>query len=141
VGYHGRSSSVNISGTDVVRPSGQVSSYTSAEQLPPFLPSFLPALTAMLLPSSPPLSYLSSLLPPLQLQVHPTDASQGSSYGPCKLMDFELEMAFFVGGKTNPQGQAISMEEVGGVAGMMMCCAVMCCPVMCCDVMFCAVLC
>lgn len=68
VGYHGRSSSVNISGTDVVRPTGQ-------------------------------------------LQVHPTDATQGSTYGPCKLMDFELEMAFFVGGKANPLGQPIGMDE------------------------------
>lgn len=33
-------------------------------------------------------------------------------HGACKLMDFELEMAFFVGGKANLQGQPISMDEV-----------------------------
>lgn len=32
-----------------------------------------------------------------QLQADATDDSKGSVYGPCKLMDFELEMAFFVG--------------------------------------------
>jgi fumarylacetoacetase len=54
VGYHGRSSSVVVSGTNVVRPCGQ-------------------------------------------LQADPTDETKGSVYGACKLMDFELEMAFFVG--------------------------------------------
>jgi fumarylacetoacetase len=58
VGYHGRSSSVCISGTPVVRPRGQ-------------------------------------------LQIDKAEPKKGSSYGPCRLMDFELEMAFFVGGKTN----------------------------------------
>ena len=32
-----------------------------------------------------------------QLQADPTDETKGSVYGACKLMDFELEMAFFVG--------------------------------------------
>lgn len=68
VGYHGRSSSIVISGTDVVRPSGQ-------------------------------------------LQAHPTDEKQGSVYGPCKLLDFELEMAFFVGGGGNPLGRPLTMAE------------------------------
>jgi len=68
VGYHGRSSSVVISGTDVVRPAGQ-------------------------------------------LQAHPTDDKQGSVYGACKLLDFELEMAFFVGGGGNPLGQPLSMAD------------------------------
>ncbi|GLV46376.1 Fumarylacetoacetase [Carabus blaptoides fortunei] len=32
-------------------------------------------------------------------------------YGPCKLMDFELEMAFFVGGVGNKLGEPISMAR------------------------------
>mmetsp|Transcript_15999 Transcript_15999/g.26029 ORF Transcript_15999/g.26029 Transcript_15999/m.26029 type:complete len:321 (+) Transcript_15999:68-1030(+) len=36
-----------------------------------------------------------------QLQIDPLDPMKGSTYGPCKLMDFELEVAFFVGGATN----------------------------------------
>lgn len=68
VGYHGRSSSVCITGTPVVRPRGQ-------------------------------------------LQVDKADPKKGSSHGPCRLMDFELEMAFFVGGKTNKLGKPITMAE------------------------------
>lgn len=69
VGYHGRSSSVVISNTNVVRPCGQ-------------------------------------------LQIDKDDPSKGSSYGPCRLLDFELEMAFFVGGTPNPLGKPITMAEV-----------------------------
>ena len=58
VGYHGRSSSVVVSCTDVRRPCGQ-------------------------------------------LQADAADPVKGSTYGPCRFMDFELEMAFFVGGKEN----------------------------------------
>lgn len=68
VGYHGRASSVVISGTDVVRPSGQ-------------------------------------------LQKNKENPKEGSTYGPCRLLDFELEMAFFVGGPENPLGNPISMEN------------------------------
>jgi fumarylacetoacetase len=68
VGYHGRSSSVVVSGTDVVRPRGQ-------------------------------------------LQANKEDPSQGSTYGPCRLMDFELEMACYVGGPTNTLGRALTMAE------------------------------
>ncbi len=68
VGYHGRSSSIVISGTDVVRPSGQ-------------------------------------------LQADKADPSKGSIFSSCKLLDFELEMAFFVGGAGNPQGKPISIAE------------------------------
>jgi len=57
VGYHGRASSVYLSGTDVVRPMGQ-------------------------------------------LQKNKEDPKEGSHHGACKLMDFELEMAFFVGGES-----------------------------------------
>lgn len=68
VGYHGRSSSVVISGTDVVRPSGQV-------------------------------------------QTDRNDPSKGSIFSPCRLLDFELEMAFFVGGKTNQIGTPLTISE------------------------------
>lgn len=68
VGYHGRASSVVISGTDVVRPSGQ-------------------------------------------LQIDRDDPSKGSSYGPCRLLDFELEMAFFLGGPANALGRPLTIAE------------------------------
>jgi fumarylacetoacetase len=68
VGYHGRASSVVVSGTDVVRPTGQV-------------------------------------------QADKEDASKGSIYSPCRLLDFELEMAFFVGGQQNDLGRPLTMAE------------------------------
>lgn len=58
VGYHGRASTVQVSGEPVIRPCGQ-------------------------------------------LQLDPDDPTQGSIFGPCKLLDFELEVAFFVGGPAN----------------------------------------
>lgn len=36
-----------------------------------------------------------------QLQLDPSDPAKGSAYGPSELMDFELEVAFFVGGRTD----------------------------------------
>ena len=64
VGYHGRASSIILSGTDIYRPKGQ--------QLP-------------------------------------LDA-KAPVFGPCKLLDFELEMAFITGdGK--PLGDSISIDE------------------------------
>jgi len=68
VGYHGRSSSVVVSGTEVVRPRGQ-------------------------------------------LQINKEDPKQGSEYGACRLMDFELEMACFLGGKSNPMGESVDMSN------------------------------
>jgi len=68
VGYHGRASSVYVSGTDVVRPRGQ-------------------------------------------LQKDRDDPKQGSVYGACRLLDFELEMGFFVGGPGSAPGQCLSMAE------------------------------
>ncbi len=64
VGYHGRASSIVVSGTEIYRPKGQ--------QRP--------------------------------------DDSQPPVYGPCKLLDFELEMAFVVGQSTK-MGQSISTAE------------------------------
>merc|ERR1712012_247163 len=65
VGYHGRASSVVVSGTPIRRPHGQT---RPADDKPP-------------------------------------------QYGPCKLMDFELEMAFFYGGSSNTLGQPLKMSE------------------------------
>lgn len=64
VGYHGRASSIVVSGTDFHRPKGQ--------QKPN--------------PEEPPV------------------------FGPCKLLDFELEMAFVIGKETQ-MGQSISTGE------------------------------
>ncbi|KAG8191235.1 hypothetical protein JTE90_003248 [Oedothorax gibbosus] len=63
VGYHGRASSIVVSGTPIKRPNGQTR----------------------------------------------PDDSQPPQFGPCKLMDFELEMAFFVGTPTK-LGEPISIE-------------------------------
>merc|ERR1712227_553958 len=65
VGYHGRASSVVVSGTPIRRPHGQT---RPADDKPP-------------------------------------------QFGPCKLMDFELEMAFFYGGTSNKLGDPIKMED------------------------------
>jgi fumarylacetoacetase len=65
VGYHGRASSVVVSGTDIRRPKGQKT---------------------------------------------PAETGGAPTYSACKLMDFELEMAFFVG-PGNKLGDPISMEK------------------------------
>ena len=67
VGYHGRASSVVISGTPVRRPNGQT---RPVETEPP-------------------------------------------KFGPCRLMDFELEMAFFVGGSCPALGDSITAQKAG----------------------------
>ncbi len=72
VGYHGRSSSVVVSGTDIRRPVGQTKA----------------------------------------------DDAKNPSYGPSKLMDFELEMGFFVG-PGNSLGEPIpianAMDHIFGM--------------------------
>merc|ERR1712212_1240537 len=65
VGYHGRASSVVVSGTPVRRPNGQT---------------------------------------------RPVD-TEPPKFGPCRLMDFELEMAFFVGGDCPPMGESITAQQ------------------------------
>jgi len=65
IGYHGRSSSVVVSGTPLRRPNGQTR--PKADEPPVF--------------------------------------------GPCKLMDFELETGFFVGGPPNPLGEPIPIDK------------------------------
>lgn len=65
IGYHGRASSVVVSGTSIHRPNGQIL----------------------------------------------VEEGKPSIFAPCKLMDFELEMAFFVGGKPNPMGHPININE------------------------------
>ena len=64
VGYHGRASSIILSGTDIHRPRGQ--------QLP--------------------------------------QDAKAPIFGPCKLLDFELEMAFITG-EGKPLGDSISIDE------------------------------
>ncbi|PVD32486.1 hypothetical protein C0Q70_07925 [Pomacea canaliculata] len=64
VGYHGRASSIVVSGTPIRRPNGQMC----------------------------------------------PDESQPPLFGPCKLLDFELEMAFFTGPATK-LGQPIPISE------------------------------
>jgi fumarylacetoacetase len=64
VGYHGRASSIGISGEPVIRPMGQM----------------LPA------------------------------EAETPVFGPCRLLDFELEMGFFVGRDTR-QGEPIAVDE------------------------------
>ena len=68
VGYHGRASSVVVTGTPIRRPRGQ-------------------------------------------LQKDRADPKQGSTHGPCKLLDFELEMGCFVG-PGNKLGDPIDMNKV-----------------------------
>jgi maleylacetoacetate isomerase len=68
VGYHGRASTVVISGTPIRRPYGQ-------------------------------------------LQKEREDPKQGSVFGPCRLFDFELELASVVGGPPNPMGQPLTMAQ------------------------------
>ncbi|KAH8239338.1 hypothetical protein KR032_003335 [Drosophila birchii] len=65
VGYHGRASSVVVSGTPIRRPLGQT-------------------------------------LP---------EGAEKPVFGACKLLDFELEMAFFIGGKGNQLGEPIRVDE------------------------------
>ncbi|WP_338768762.1 fumarylacetoacetase [Bernardetia sp. ABR2-2B] len=64
VGYHGRASSIVISGTDIHRPKGQIL---------------------------------------------PKDATE-PIFSPCRLLDFELEMAFIVG-KSTALGNSVSISE------------------------------
>ncbi|XP_033625007.1 fumarylacetoacetase-like [Asterias rubens] len=64
VGYHGRASSIVVSGTPIRRPCGQTRS----------------------------------------------DESKPPTFGPCRLMDFELEMAFFVGPGNN-MGEPIPVTK------------------------------
>lgn len=64
IGYHGRSSSIVVSGTDIHRPKGQMI---------------------------------------------PADSDQ-PVFGPCRLLDFELEMGFVIG-KTTTLGDSISIDN------------------------------
>ncbi|KAL7523732.1 hypothetical protein ACHAWF_000645, partial [Thalassiosira exigua] len=85
IGYHGRSSSVYPSGGGSAG-SGGCDERTSAVRRPCG-----------------------------QLQLDPRDPKKGSRYGPCEKMDFELEVAFFVGGpsdrESNDCGRPLTVEE------------------------------
>ena len=73
VGYHGRSSTVVVSGQDICRPCGQVQNDSNNNDV---------------------------------------TTTQGSSiYAPCRQLDFELEVAFFVGGPENPMGRALTIDQ------------------------------
>ena len=37
--------------------------------------------------------------------------NEGRTYGPCKRLDFELEIGFFVGGEENPIGTTLSVKQ------------------------------
>lgn len=65
VGYHGRASSVVVSGQGITRPNGQLQ----------------------------------------------PDETRPPVFGPCKLLDFELEMAAFVGGHGNTMGQPLTVAQ------------------------------
>ena len=64
IGYHGRSSSIDVSGRDFKRPSGQTKAPTATEP----------------------------------------------SFGPCKRLDYELEVGIFIG-KGNDLGDAVSIDD------------------------------
>ncbi|KAK4336957.1 hypothetical protein RND71_043529 [Anisodus tanguticus] len=65
VAYHGRASSIVVSGTDLYRPCGQSKA----------------------------------------------DNEKEPKFGPSKLLDFELEMAFIIGNRGNKQGEPISVKD------------------------------
>lgn len=65
VGYHGRASSVVVSGTPIHRPYGQTLPVEGADPV----------------------------------------------FGPCRLFDFELEVAFFIGGPPTKLGQRVTTQE------------------------------
>lgn len=65
VGYHGRASSVVVSGTPIRRPLGQTLPVDGADP----------------------------------------------AFGPCRLFDFELEMAFFIGGPPTELGERVTVED------------------------------
>jgi len=80
IGYHGRSSSVYPSVASGMKGGGGSGDGAGGDET----------------------TVMSTVRRPCgQLQIDPLDPMKGSTYGPCKLMDFELEVAFFVGGSTN----------------------------------------
>ena len=57
-----------------------------------------------------------------QLQLDKADPTKGSEHAPCRLLDFELEMAFFVGGPPNAVGVPLAIEEAAErVFGFVLC--------------------
>lgn len=88
VGYHGRASSIVVSGTDIRRPNGQTCPDESI-CLDQFHCSNLNVCFAFFFPI----------------------VGKPPTFGNCKLLDFELEVAFFIGGQGNKQGEPISMDQ------------------------------
>lgn len=85
VGYHGRASSIVISGTDIRRPNGQTCADESLFNFR-FIYSKL--------------FFLFDIF-----------SGKPPTYGNCKLLDYELEMAFFIGSEGNKQGEPITMDK------------------------------
>ena len=57
-----------------------------------------------------------------QLLIDKADPSKGSEHKPCRLLDFELEVGFFVGGPPNPLGAALSTDEARArIFGFVLC--------------------
>ena len=103
IGYHGRSSSIVVSGTEVRRPHGQLKPADA-------LPSGGPGQT----PGGPLSRSEGCVTDPGQAA-----ASNGKSatvsapvFGPCKNFDYELELAAFVG-PANPLGTAVPIAQAG----------------------------
>jgi fumarylacetoacetase len=46
-----------------------------------------------------------------QLEKNPADPKEGSVFGTCRLMDFELEIGAFYGGKANPMGTPVRIDR------------------------------
>jgi len=49
-----------------------------------------------------------------QIQLDKSDPTKGTEHSACRLLDFELEVGFFVGGRTNDLGTPITMAEAEG---------------------------
>jgi len=45
------------------------------------------------------------------LQINRENPQEGSQYGPCRLLDYELEMGVFLGGNLPPLGRPVTIEE------------------------------
>ncbi|KAH8076532.1 fumarylacetoacetase [Aureococcus anophagefferens] len=57
-----------------------------------------------------------------QLQVDTADASKGAAHGACRLLDFELEVAFFVGGPPNALGAPLDAAAASArIFGFVLC--------------------
>ena len=57
-----------------------------------------------------------------QLQLDKADPTKGTEHAACRLLDFELEMGFFVGGPPNPLGAPVTMADAADrIFGYVLC--------------------